>query len=292
MVTMTLEQRLPRFVIIGTMKSGTSSLFRWLGQLPGVALPAVKEPNFFCDDRAWRRGIAAYVSYFADVPARSLTGEASVAYTDPACAPTVAARVRTSLPDVRLICVVRDPIERLRSHYIHEVLRGRERRSLVDAVSGQGNPYVRRSHYATALEPWLTAFPREQVLIVRFEDLVRDDGHTWDRITSHLKLSPSPRPEEVHNASSAKPAFTGLMRLLYRRPILRVARAVPSPLRHLLVPLALRPADRHREQLDSAVQPLPHAVEALVRGDVARLPELVGDHRLVWPNDAQSRNSG
>ena len=84
----------------------------------------MKEPVFFSDETAWNRGTDWYRSLFAESAPGSLTGEASVEYTDPAVADTAAARIAATIPDARLVCLLRDPIDRLRSHYRHEVQRG------------------------------------------------------------------------------------------------------------------------------------------------------------------------
>ncbi|HVM40035.1 MAG TPA: hypothetical protein VM618_04550, partial [Acidimicrobiia bacterium] len=101
--------RLPDFVIVGSMKSGTTSLFQYLGLHPGVGLPARKELDFFVAHRNWRRGEGWYRSQFAPVADGLVTGESSPNYTMRHLFPGVAERMAAVVPDARLLYVVRDP---------------------------------------------------------------------------------------------------------------------------------------------------------------------------------------
>src|SRR5262245_43493172 len=177
--------RLPDFVLIGVMKAGSTTLFRWLDEHPGVRMPDDKEPGFFSDERAWRRGLGWYASLFADVPADLRTGEASVAYADPRTADVVVPRLLETLPDALLLCLLRDPATRLRSHYHHEVLRGRETRPLAEAVAEPGNPYVARSSYGAVLRPWFDSAAAPRLKVVLSEELFKDDD-VWESVLGHL----------------------------------------------------------------------------------------------------------
>jgi hypothetical protein len=277
-----LAGRLPDFVVIGTMKSGSTTLYRWLERHPGCALPAIKEPNFFAHDTAWRRGLEWYADLFAAVDDQHVTGEASVTYTDPRYAATAASRLRDTAPAARLVCLLRHPVERLRSHYRHELQRGRERRPFGVAVTEPGNPYVARSRYAACLEPWVRHFPPAQLCVVRLEDLVGDDGATWERVLTHLGLTLVARPDEVFNVTGDKAQFTGLMRLLWERGALPNSRRLPQPLRRVGRRLLLRNGGRYAARTAGAADALPDDVVAPVWEDVARLPTLVGDVSLSW----------
>ena len=84
--------------------------------------------------KSWERGFEQYAELFVNAGPDELTGEASVAYTDPGGAGLAAARMHESIPDARLIYLVRHPVERARSHYRHEVQRGRETRPFRVAI--------------------------------------------------------------------------------------------------------------------------------------------------------------
>ena len=220
------------------MKSSTTSLFRWLDEHPGTALPPEKEPAYFVADRdprerrTYRRLLAT--------PEGQLTGEASVAYTrwpDRGAAQ----RIAVDAPAARLVYVLRDPIERLISHHRHEVQRGRERRPLEDAVE-QDPTYVETSRYGAILESWLDAVPARQVLVVDFEKLTGESHDEWHRVLDFLGLDRIDRPPAGHNLSVEKAPFTRLGGRLYGGHLMRRAGRLPRPIRTTLRRLAIRPA--------------------------------------------------
>jgi hypothetical protein len=161
---------LPSFLLIGAMKSGTTTLYWYLREHPDVFMATPKEPNFFNDH--WHRGVGWYERLFARAGAARARGEASVRYASYPDAPECPSRIASVVPEVRLLFMVRDPIARMRSHYLHEVAALRERRPVEQALCE--NPiYLDLSRYATQLERYLDHFPREQLLVVRAEDLFR-----------------------------------------------------------------------------------------------------------------------
>ncbi|MBA3583056.1 MAG: sulfotransferase domain-containing protein, partial [Gemmatimonadetes bacterium] len=139
--------RLPDFIVIGAMKSGTTTLFEWLADQPEFALPALKEPNFFSDDRQWRKGLGWYGGLFADAPPDCLVGEASVRYTGASLSAIAAERMAATVPHARLIYLVRHPIDRIRSQYRHWAIVMRGSKTLVEALNKPDNELVGRSLY-------------------------------------------------------------------------------------------------------------------------------------------------
>lgn len=231
---------LPDFLIIGAMKAGTTSLFDWLGLQPEVFVPKAKEPNFFGDDQVWSRGADWYASLFRDAAPGQHIGEASVSYTDPARSALTASRIARVLPDVRLVFLARDPVVRARSHYRHEVLRGREKRTLSEALASTDSPYVERSLYYRCLEPYLERFPRERICVVTFESLFGPDGTGWGDALSFIGLHPRPRPEIHRNAFAEREQFSPTMKFLWNAGLRRVPRTVPSFARRAIRPLLFR----------------------------------------------------
>jgi Sulfotransferase domain len=117
--------RPPNFIIIGAMKSGTTSLFHYLQAHPQAHMSPLKEVEFFVEERNWRRGFDWYRAQFAGAhPETIAIGEVSTTYTKYPEFKGVPERIAKHLPDARLIYVLRDPIERIRSHYQHRVLSG------------------------------------------------------------------------------------------------------------------------------------------------------------------------
>jgi hypothetical protein len=270
--------RLPDFVVVGVMKAGSTTLFRWLDEHPGVQMPADKEPAFFSDERVWRRGVAWYASLFADVPIGMRTGEASVAYADPRTADVVVPRLLDTLPDAALVCLLRDPAARLRSHYQHEVLRGRETRPLAEAVAEPGNAYVARSSYGAVLRPWLESAAAPRLQVVVSEELFVDDA-VWESVLGHLSLPPIPRPTTAHNRTEGKAAFSPLMRSLWDAGVVdwmgRHHLRPPGAVRGFARRALLRDPARV-SSLTEADAPLPSDVVDVLAAEVADAERLLG----------------
>ena len=201
---------LPDFLIIGAQKSGTTSLYTYLRRHPAITGPLWKETNFF--DVHYRRGPAWYRGHF---PLRRragtrIVGEASPSYVFHPRAPR---RVRDLLPAVRLMVLLRNPVDRALSHYQHEVALGREPLSFEDALQAEeermrgewerleaddgyfshawwNHTYLARGRYAEQLERWLAVFPREQLLALVSEELFVDPARAYARVLDFVGAEP------------------------------------------------------------------------------------------------------
>ena len=116
---------LPDFLIIGAMKCGTSTLQAQLAHQPGVFMTTPKEPNYFSDDPVFARGQAWYEELFSEAAPDDLKGEASTHYTKLPTYPETLDRMRRVLTAPRLVYMIRDPVVRAISHYIHGWSEGR-----------------------------------------------------------------------------------------------------------------------------------------------------------------------
>ena len=242
--------RWPDFIIIGAMKSATSSLYAWLQTQPRCFLAQPKEVNFFSFDRTWDNGPDWYTNLFADADPGDLLGEASVSYTFREDSERASARMADLVPRARLIYVVRQPVERLRSHYRHEVQRSRERRPLIEAISAEGNPYVETSRYFACLRPYIDRFPRDQIQIVRFEDLVENGSGAWHDVLRFLELPDVPAPGTAHNVTAENSQWSPLLRWLKDNgywSFRRVAR-MPRPIRRVGHRLLMRDGKSSQER--------------------------------------------
>ncbi len=161
---------LPGVIVIGAMKCATTSLHYYLDLHPDIAMAPEKELHFFVAERNWSRGLAWYEGQFAGGAA--LHGESSTSYSRFPEYAGVPARMHSVVPGARLIYIVRDPIERIVSHYVHEYAAGREQRSLPEALADlEKNPYLDTSRYGLQLEQYLEFYPRERILVLTAEDL-------------------------------------------------------------------------------------------------------------------------
>src|SRR5271168_5119276 len=111
----------PDFIVIGAMKSATTTLHEQLARQPGVCMSRPKEPNFFSDDANYAQGWRWYSSHFRGSRAGVGRGESSTHYTKLPTFPRTVERMVRDLPRIKLIYVMRHPIERLVSQYVHEL---------------------------------------------------------------------------------------------------------------------------------------------------------------------------
>jgi hypothetical protein len=175
---------LPNFLVIGAMKSGTTALYYYLEQHPQIYMSPVKEPNFFCfegredlDGESITR-IGPYQDLFRHVSSEKAIGEASHCYL---YEPKAAARIKYYVPDAKLIAVLRNPIDRAYSHFLHMVRNGTE--TLADfaqvlqeeetgAYQERGSQhYIGRGLYYGQLKRYFDTFDRDQVRVYLYEDL-------------------------------------------------------------------------------------------------------------------------
>jgi len=178
---------LPNAVVIGAMKCGTTALHRYLGTHPEVAMADAKEVNFFQDPGEWHRGTDWYASLFdADSPVR---GESSPGYTSPDH-PEVAARMAQVLPDVRLVCLVRDPVDRAVSQYAHHRREGAERRSPEEALLDPASQYLSRGRYHERLTPFRWHFPVARLHVVVQERLLAHRRAQLGQVYAHVGADP------------------------------------------------------------------------------------------------------
>jgi hypothetical protein len=198
--------------VIGAQKAGTTALYAYLRWPPGITGPSWKEVSFF--DRHWWRGESWYRGQFPLRSGGRLVGEASPSYLFHPLAPE---RVRSVVPDVKLVALVRDPVARAYSQYQHEAALGREPLSFEDALAAEeertrgeverlladprafssawwDHTYAARGRYAEQFERWLAFFDRESLLVVRTEDLGERPAETYGSILAFLGAAPHTLP--------------------------------------------------------------------------------------------------
>jgi hypothetical protein len=206
------QRALPDAMIIGAMKSGTSSLHNYLTQHPGVIAPLRKEVHYF--DVHFEQGERWYRANFGRPGEPGLNLDSSPYYLAHPLAPQ---RAHALVPHARLIVLLRDPVRRAYSHYWHERDKKRETLSFEEAIAAeparlgddeqrlargeirhsrahQHFGYLSRGRYAEQLERWWQFYPREQTLVLRFEDLAREPMEVLGRALDFLAL---PRTAQV-----------------------------------------------------------------------------------------------
>ncbi len=244
---------LPNLFIPGAGKSGTSSLHEYLGQHPDIFMSREKEPHFFSIDSHYAHGLDWYSGVFADGESASVRGESSTTYLH---FPHVVERIAAIIPDPRFIVLLRNPIDRVVSHFRWLVGLGLENRSIREAfladrdevpdpsnqIGGNYRYYAAESRYGEHLAEYVSAFGAERVLVLTAEELRREPDATLARCSEFLRIAPFPELEPVWTNPTRQGHLGGLATFLDgSEPQSDPMRA----LRRRVLPLATR-ALRHR----------------------------------------------
>ena len=200
---------LPDFVIIGAMKSGTTSLYWFVTEHPAIARAPKKEIHYFSSRWCYRHGELWYRSNFPTRRAgyrfhkrtgqKLLSGEATPRYLfDPA----TPGKIKELLPDVKLIVILRNPVDRAYSHYQHLLRKYGVSCSFEKAIAMQMSApdcktafngreqYISKGLYAVQLENWFKYYDRERFLILAQKDMRRDTQQTLDQVFEFLGVTP------------------------------------------------------------------------------------------------------
>ncbi|RMH14569.1 MAG: sulfotransferase [Gammaproteobacteria bacterium] len=237
---------MPDFIIIGAQKSGTTSLYQYLTGHPNILPALVKEVHFF--DLNHHRGKDWYLSNFPYIQRhhsnanRYICGESSPYYL---FHPLVPKRMRELCPHVKLIVLLRNPVDRAVSHYHHMVQRGLEKLSFIDALKEEGRrlegeearliadpkyisaahwhySYLSRGLYAQQLQRWFELFPKESLLILKAEDFFQETSSKLHEVCQFLGVSKwNFQIQEKHNVGSYRKVDEEAVRFLedyYREP--------------------------------------------------------------------------
>jgi 2-polyprenyl-3-methyl-5-hydroxy-6-metoxy-1,4-benzoquinol methylase len=188
---------LPNFLLIGAMKSGTTSLYRMLRQHPEVYLPEIKELHYFSYEKKWRLGIDWYESNFIGHRGETIIGEASASYTKNGDPDQVADRVAQTLPNASLIYILRNPVERMFSQYKHLLVTGL-RRNFAQAI--QEEDLLDVSSYFDKLMPYLKRLPQERIQVLFFDDLIKRPAETVASVFRFLGVDPGFEPQDMSRA--------------------------------------------------------------------------------------------
>lgn len=196
---------LPNLIVIGAMKSGTTSLHYYLNLHPQISMSEEKELDFFIEQKNWCYGQTWYESHFTGEA--KVYGESSVNYTNFPQVKNVPRRMYSLVPEAKLIYVLRDPLERIISHYIHSYANGNENRPFAKAILDPDGQYLGRSKYYMQLEQFLRYYPNPSILIITQEELYSNRGNALQEIFRFLGVDDtfsSSEFYEILNSSNEK----------------------------------------------------------------------------------------
>jgi len=207
------RNKLPNFIIVGAAKSGTTSVDRYLRQHPDVYMCPQKEPYFFSFinknidfkgpyDDAMKNIIVTdfekYKSFFDNVTHQKAIGECSNSYL---FFPHTAAEIKKYIPDCKIIIILRDPVERAFSHYAQHVMLGHEHLSFEEAIEREEErkkagwrwhyQYLAQSKYYEQVKRYYELFPKENILVLLFDDLKNDPKNFLIKLLKFIDVNPS-----------------------------------------------------------------------------------------------------
>lgn len=298
----------PDFLVIGAAKSGTTALDEFLRRHPDARLPSVREPNHFAfvDDppdlrdhrgrpaaltRTTITDPAAYRRAFPSPGPHTRAGETSPAYL---YVPGTAERIARVRPDVRLVAILREPGARAFSAYQHLRREGREPLTFRQALDAEPERiaqrwgllwrYVDTGRYGSQLLRYLDVFPREQVLLLRHDELTRDPSGTLRRVLGFVGLDP-----DVDLDTSGRFNVSGVPRSRFLHAVTNppagvrraVARLVPTGIAERLRGAQARALSRNLEKVEADPADLARVRQALA--DQTRvLADLTGWDLASW----------
>ena len=230
---------LPKFLIPGAGKSGTTSLVYYLNQHPGVFVPKYKEPDFFStvSERGhYHRGLEWYESIFDEAAPAAISGEASNLYLYDPESPRL---IKKHLPDIKLIFIFREPAARAYSHYWEDLKEGRLLKDFSELVGGvklvtirefmpdifadsqRGWAYIYMSDYAQHVRRYLALFPRESMRFYTLDQLKSSCDDMLKDIVSFLGLEPDFRAKDKSVRNPATVPASRWLEKIIRNPSLR-----------------------------------------------------------------------
>jgi sulfotransferase family protein len=260
----------PNFLVIGAAKAGTTSLYRYLRSHPEVFMPEKKELQFFPEEFNWHLGLEWYERHFAEAGDVRAIGEASTTYTRYPYSKGVPRRIVETLPDVRLIYLVRHPIERMRSQYQQHVAHGWESETSIERALLENPFYLDTSRYAMQIEQYLEYLPMDRLKVIRSEDLRHKRDETIREVYGFLGVDPGflpPALGQEHN--STRWAARPMQRRLQSR---RVVRAISTITPMKAKKVAIKVMSKRVRPTDVVISDhLRRELEDRLREDVVRL---------------------
>ena len=256
---------LPNFLIIGSQKAGTRSLYRILKEHPQIFMADKKEINFFIKDDESARGPKAYAKHFADCATQLARGEASPGYL---CHPEAAARIHSLLPNIKLILTIRKPIARAISQYWDNRCHLNESQTFAQVVNNYfddkehptQSDYFSCGVYMRYIRNYLEYFPREKLLILPFEEMLASPATFYKGIFTFLGVDADFQSEDFDEDFNQTTVWKNpFYQMLIRRP--RYQEKIPAKLRRFFywggkTPFSAPPIDKaSRKKLEDFYSP-------------------------------------
>jgi hypothetical protein len=273
--------RLPDYIVLGAAKAGTSSIYRYLDQHPDVFVPTPKELKFFTG--SGEHDVREYARYFAPNTDKKITVEVSSDYLY--SGESTPRTIKKIIPDVRLIAILRDPVERGFSDFCMDVRRGKQQKDYRKALRGRFRfRYRDQGLYHKQLSRYIDVFGRDRIAIFFFEDLKRDTTGFMRGFYRHIGVTDNISARGQFNKGSFSRSQHVQALLQRPNPMRWAVKALLSPflnaekrqrLRSRLLALNKAPKPRIDPELRKEL------VE-FYRDDILKLQELTGRDLSGW----------
>lgn len=285
------------FIVIGASKSGTTTLFQYLRQHPGIFLPSGKDVPFFASRERFDAGWQATVQeFYAGAPVDAVWGAVTPRYMEDAAVP---GRIRRIMPEAKLVALLRNPIDRAFSQYRQQVRRTKETRSFAEAIDEQlraerlavarngesgalqtADTYLVRGEYGRILGDFRAHFPAEQLLVVFTDELEERPLALIGAVLEFLGMEPGFEPSNLgrrYHVGGTRQRFPRLMPTARRIAPLRAAwHLLPAARRQAIRTWFFTQANVVPEAAGSVDEALRKRLGDFFRPDVERLEALIG----------------
>ncbi|MCB0184312.1 MAG: sulfotransferase domain-containing protein [Caldilineaceae bacterium] len=308
---------LPNFLIIGATKSGTTSLFHALQQHPQIFMSAVKEPHFFAyvnarptyqgpgDERTINRMIISeperYANLFREKKSEQrVMGEASAMYI---YVPDAPMQIHHYQPQMKLVAILRNPVDRAYSAYQHMRRDGREPLADFRAAIGQEDQrrqmqwspifsYLDMGYYALQLRRYYALFPTMQLKVLLYEDLRNRWEESYNEICTFLEVDPPAELPQLAQLNKSGTPKSELWHKILRRPHPLKARfrsLLPTPLRRKMITYLINRNLSAPPQMGSAVR---QELTERYRHDILQLQDLIQRDLSHWLTESAALPTG
>jgi hypothetical protein len=297
-----MEEKKPNFIIIGAMKAATTSICTYLKQHPDIFMTKVKEPMFFNNfnqntdfkvlgSKSKKvNSLLDYFSMFSSVENESSIGEASPAYIYNEKAPYL---IKEHLPDVKIIAILRQPTDRAYSNFLHTKRADRENVNSFEhaikiekeRISDNWSPlyhYIQKGFYSVQLKRYYNLFPKENIKVYLFEDLVKNPKETLKDIFKFLNVDENIEIDvsKKSNVSGNPKGILGFILKKMRYYNLMPKFAISDYLPTFIVNLLFKSVYKDTKKLDSVLRK--ELTDKYYREEILKLEKLIDKDLSNW----------
>jgi len=310
MITNIISKKLPNFIIVGSAKSGTTSLYKYMNQHPDAFIPTVKEPNYFVNNHEMGTSVIKnkddYTALF-NCADETAIGEASTAYL---YFPETAQKIKNSIPNCKILAIIRNPVDRAFSMWGHQVREGLEKKSFDDAINEELRGIIRKSNQVTygfnyyelgftsnLLLSYQQLFGKQNVLVLNYEDLSNAPDKLMKRVFQFLNIddkfvgdwsgkyniSGKPKYSILHNALNSKSIIKKTILLPFK---IFLTKNMRGKLWNMIRDWNIRSGKEHKMHKETRSK-----LQNLYRNEIISLEKIMGSDLSHWMETPYSKRS-